>query len=108
MKICLEIHRYAPELNRVGFIRNGEVVAWRRSPGITTIREYRQAHAPVKPMIHAHVSSRYTGELDWLNRVMAGTVSHRSEAIAFARKRREQLVPDVAATVTIKTQLVYL
>lgn len=108
MRICIEVHRHAPELNRVGFIRNGEVVAWRRCPGVATIRDYRRAHQAGKPVIHAHVSSRYTGELDWLNRVLAGTVDSRSQALAFARKKREQLVPDVGAQVVVKTQLVYL
>lgn len=57
MKFSLEVHRYAPELNRVHFARGGSMLA----PGCTTIREARERFfKPVQPGRVARVQVSHT------------------------------------------------
>lgn len=47
MKIALERHAYAPELNRAHVIRGGRIVASLPAPGCVSIREARAKLFPV-------------------------------------------------------------
>ena len=59
MKLALERHAYAPELNRAHVIRHGRTVAKLPAPGCATIREARAAlFQPLQPRRYV----RATGE----------------------------------------------
>jgi hypothetical protein len=59
MKIILEVHRYAPELNKAYLVKHGQTVATMKTPGCKSIAEVRREYfAPLKHtgrfvMLHA-------------------------------------------------------
>lgn len=69
MKIALERHSYAPELNRAHIIRRGHIAATIAAPGCQSIREARaRLFAPAIP--GRIVAASYTRAAPWagLNR----------------------------------------
>lgn len=113
MKYLMEQHRYAPELNRVYRItKQGDQVLVGKS-GIRngfhstflSLKEFREQNAPAKPGIWAVVKTHYPeAEHKGLERTYAGRVASRAQALAFARERKQGLLP--SGTVSVKTSLV--
>ena len=69
MKLILERHRYAPELNRCHVLNRGRVAAILPAPGCTTIAEARRTlFRPVKPVRLVVVHSEREGEWSGFNR----------------------------------------
>lgn len=96
MRIILERHLFAPELNKAHI--NGAVLP---APGCESIQEVRKKSFPTTiPRIVATVKKRYPGQLAWLDRTHTGIVNSRSEAVAFARKLRAGLVDGGVVSVT--------
>lgn len=106
----LERHRYAPELNRLHV--RGAVL---RAPGAQSIRDARALlFRPVAPGIWAEIRKTYPAPWSSLSRTYAGRVATRADAIAFARRIRDQnrggplldgsTLP--APAVTVRTRLV--
>lgn len=77
----LEVHSYAPELNKVHFT-NGATL---RVPGCTSLQDYRRRNQRAEPCILATISTHYPPELKWLERTYQGTVASRSNALTWAR-----------------------
>ena len=107
MKIILERHQYAPELNKAHLGPKGarHAVAAIPAVGATSLSEARaKLFRPSSARIVATVETRYDGELSWLNRRFSGVVQTRLEAVEFARMKRARLVP--GGTVHVSTRLV--
>lgn len=109
MKIVIERHTYAPELNKVHFIKNnGVVVGTLPAPGITTTHEWRAANAPAEPFIHVKLRTVYPDpKQKWLERTIGGSVQTRSSALWHKRELEKRLVPNVGARVEVRTSLAY-
>lgn len=110
MKIIIERHAYAPELNKIHFVKNnGEKIGSISAPGVTTINEWRNKNAPTQPVIFASLSTHYPKpEHKWLERTHSGLVSHRSKALEFKRNLEAKLVPGVGAEVQVQTRQVFI
>ena len=118
MKLILERHAYAPELNLAHILRKGRIVASRKAPNCTTIRQCRKLlYARLAPAIVATVTSEYSErEFHWLNRTFRGCVKSRIEAFEFAKTCRAKNAGSTlldgstlpAATVKVKTRLDYV
>jgi len=104
MRLTLERHKYAPELNRIHF-PNG---ASRPAPGITSIRQYRAANAPARPMIRAVVTKTYSSaSCGWLDSRTVGMVETRGHALVYARMLRTRCLPGEHVLVFCRTRLVW-
>lgn len=105
MRIVLERHRYAPELNKAHIGPNGTVVP---APGCESIREVRQTlFSPVKRSgRHVVLSTHYPQEKAWLNRQHAGFCNNLRELSNHLHALRAGLVPGLGATVKVRSRLV--
>ena len=85
MNIILEVHHYAPELNRAYLNGNAQAVV--KCPGIFTIKDFRaRFFKPVKRGLFAVVAKEYDDpRYTWLNKTYSGYVSSRAEALALVR-----------------------
>lgn len=114
MKLLLEKHRFAPEMNKVFVLRpNGDTVLLATSSGavgpgaFTSLSEFRKRRGKTVPRIMAWIESHYPHESQkWLERSESGWVTARSEALRFAREMKARLAP--GGTVTVRTKLVYI
>ncbi|USN15587.1 hypothetical protein KIKIMORA_04690 [Brevundimonas phage vB_BpoS-Kikimora] len=105
MKIALERHAYAPELNTAHILRKGRVVASLPAPGATSIKEARAKLFPrITPGRVAFYASQYPAPLKWLERQYAGRVASYENALTFLRTQRAKLTPEGRAT--LKTRLI--
>lgn len=106
MKLILERHRYAPELNSAHILRHGKVVAELPAPGCTSIREARAKLFPriETPMRVGYYQSRYPEPMKWLERAYAGRIANYAAGLAFLRTQRAKLTPEGRAT--LKTRLI--
>ena len=106
MKLILERHAYAPELNTAHILRKGRVVAEISVPGATSIKEARAKLFPrlKAPMRVAFYASHYPERLKGLERQYAGQVASYQNALTFLRTQRARLTPEGHAT--LKTRLV--
>ncbi|URC22799.1 hypothetical protein KASHIRA_02250 [Serratia phage vB_SmaM-Kashira] len=92
MKMVIEIHAYAPELNKILFVKHGETVAKKAAPGIESIRAARAVYfQPITPGRVATVSSshgdpKYAG----LNRSARGRISSYTELLNFVDRFRQR------------------
>jgi hypothetical protein len=95
MKIVIETHKYAPELNKV-IVRGVAIPA----PGITTIREARRyLFAPAIPSKRLHIRVRHT-EHQACDRDHIGRIGHTHSAIEWlAHFRKRHNLPDAKVTV---------
>lgn len=80
MRIYLEKHTYAPELNRA-YLRGVRISA----PGCLTIGDVRKLFEPVRKGIYCIVTSTYEGKYSKLNRKYSGYVNSRKEGLEFGR-----------------------
>jgi hypothetical protein len=110
MKLAIEVHKYAPELNKAFFLNNrGEIVACRPAPGIVSIRQFRDKFKPAKPVRCAWVAHSYSDRsLQWLDRVRSGVVQSYADALRVKRDVQAKVLPDAQVAVTCKTRLVWL
>lgn len=106
MKLILERHSYAPELNRAHILRHGKVVAEMRAPGCTSIREARAKLFPrlAAPTRVGAYQSHYPEALKWLERQYEGRIASYENGLAFLRTQRAKLTPEGRAT--FKTRLI--
>ena len=106
MKLILERHRYAPELNSAHILRGGRVVAELPAPGCTSIREARAKLFPriKEPFRAADYASHYPEPLKWLERQYRGRVPSYENALNFLRTQRAKLTPEGSAT--LRTRLI--
>lgn len=89
MKMLLETHKYAPEMNRLYFLRRGRIVASMRAPGCHTIQQFRARYFRRAPAgLFALIDSVYVEpEFAWLNRHVAhGRCDSRVAALRFSRR----------------------
>jgi hypothetical protein len=92
MKIILERHAYAPELNKAHIVRKGAIVASLPVPGATSIREARKAlFQPRKPGRWACVHSERSAPWHGLNRTIAGMTPLGREGLAQIQLIRRQM-----------------
>lgn len=90
MEMIIEKHTFAPELNKILFVKHGVVVATKKSPGVTSIRQARDIYfSKVQPGRVATVSTVYPKPFEHLNRTQRGRVSSFSEVSRFLENRRE-------------------
>lgn len=106
MKIILERHRYAPELNTAHILRKGRVVAVLPAPGVTSIKEARAKLFPriPEPFRAADYASHYPAPQKWLERQYRGRVASYQNALDFLRTQRVKLTPEGRAT--LRTRLI--
>lgn len=106
MKLILERHRYAPELNRAHILRHGKVVVEMPAPGCTSIREARAKLFPrlAAPTRVGYYQSHYPEPLKGLERQYAGRIASYANGLAFWRGQRAKLTPEGRAT--FKTRLI--
>ncbi|CAB5514245.1 hypothetical protein LMG26857_03303 [Achromobacter anxifer] len=104
MKIILERHTYAPELNcaYVGPTRTKV-----KAPGCTSIRQVREKlFSPLKYTgRHVVLSTHYPGDKAWLNRQHSGFCQDMRSLAGALVGVRNRLAPGFGATVKIKTRL---
>lgn len=110
MKFAIEVHKYAPELNKVLFLnKRGEVIARRDAPGVVSVRQFRDKFKPAQPVRCAWVSKSYSDRsLQWLDRIRSGVVQSYADALRVKRDVQAKALPDQAVAVTCKTRLVWL
>lgn len=82
----LEVHKYAPELNKV-HMKNGAVF---KAPGCKTVAQWRiTTRAPQRPCIMAQLQTHYDApEHKWLEKKRTGIVTSRLEAVQLAQLYR--------------------
>ena len=86
MKIVLERHAFAPELNKAHIYHRGKRIALLPAKSACTIKQARAAlFAPVTPCIVATVTKEYQAPYEYLNRTWRGVVKTRAEATSFMR-----------------------
>lgn len=112
MKYLLERHPYAPELNTLyrrtaaGWVAIAKAGSSMGKSAFSSIRDYRNAHAPAKSGIFAIVKTHYQDEgKKWLERTHSGLVKHRKDALEFARHIKKCLAD--GGSVTVKTRVVF-
>jgi hypothetical protein len=110
MKLAIERHRFAPELNKVFFLnKQGEVIARRHAPGVTCIRQWREKFKPATPTRIAIVTSQYAEpSLRWLDKKRTGRINSLSDALQAKREMRSKVLPDAEVKVSCKTKLVWI
>jgi hypothetical protein len=106
MKIIVESHLYAPELNKVHLHDNsGNYRATMRAPGIKTIQEARKRlFRPVTPHRVANVEKQYFGEHAPYSRCYNGRIASYGDAVRFLNDLRQRAMPH--AEIRCKTWLV--
>lgn len=117
MKLAIETHKYAPELNRVHFVnKNNLIVATMPAPGVTTIAQARSKFfARVVPGKAAVITASYDHpDYNWLNSQRAGRFQDYAQLKAFVNKFAESkkggplldggFLPD--AKITVKTLMI--
>ncbi|USN14356.1 hypothetical protein PAPPERLAPAPP_01200 [Brevundimonas phage vB_BpoS-Papperlapapp] len=105
MKLILERHAYAPELNTAHILRKGRVVAELPVPGATSIKEARAKLFPrIRPGRVAFYASHYPEPLKWLERQYGGRIDSYQKGLDFLRAQRAKLTPEGRAT--LKTRLI--
>lgn len=92
MKMIIETHAHAPELNKILFVKHGETVAVKKAPGVTTIKEARAVYfQKVTPGRVATVSSAHDyPNYMWLNRQAQGRISSYTELLKFVARFRDR------------------
>lgn len=86
MKLAIETHKFAPELNKVLFIRNQRVIASLRAPNVTTVRQARETLLKPQQFVRvATVSTVYPEKWKELNRTYKGRIRSYAELIDFKR-----------------------
>lgn len=89
MKIAIEVHNYAPELNKVHFLdKQGNQISYVSAPGITSIRAAREnMFNPVKPGKVARVTATYADpQYSWLDSVRCGRFNSYAELSIFLKQ----------------------
>lgn len=113
MKYLLEKHTCAPEMNRVYRLTKQGAQVLIGKAGIRngfhstflSLKEFREQNAQLKPGIVAVIKTHYPDpEHKCLERTYSGRVSHRADALAFARERKQGLLP--SGTLSVKTRLI--
>jgi len=83
-RIIIDRHAYAPELNKTAIKRGGRW-HWIKTPGVDSIRAYRDKNKPAQPCIVATVRTVYTNPAHKsLERTYTGRVDSRADALRFA------------------------
>lgn len=105
MKIILEKHAYAPELNRA-FV--GPTRTEIKVPGCQTIKEVRAQFFRRLPMAGRHVvlSTNYPGDKSWLNRRQSGMCNSVHQLGNALKALRNTLAPGYGATVEVRSRLI--
>lgn len=104
MKIVLERHRYAPELNAAYVGPNQVRIA---APGCTTIKEVREKlFSPVKQGRYAKIKVTYPGTFAWLGRQNAGYIQNYLELKEALRVVKARLAVDHNPQVVVTTRLI--
>jgi hypothetical protein len=104
MRMILERHAYAPELNQLHFLdRAGNRRGTMRAPGVMSHKEARAMFGPVVPGRRAIVSTHYPEGLGWLERTISGRATY-AQAMQVRDDFAKRLAP--AGTVTVKTRWV--
>jgi len=91
MKIAIENHKYAPELNKVYLNHSGKWYKYtaQETAGIKSIRQAReQLFKPVKPGKIATVTIEYSGHLAWKATQYIGRFKTYSELRRFINNRK--------------------
>lgn len=105
MRIVLETHRYAPELNKA-FV--GPTATMVPAPGCTTIAQVRQKlFAPVpRRGRHVVLSTHYPEDKAWLNRQHPGFCDDLRTLAVHLRDLRARLAPGHGACVKVRSRLI--
>lgn len=92
MKLAIETHAYAPELNSILFVKHGKVIAKKSAPGVKSIREARDVYfQAITPGRVAVVSSSHSEpKYQWLNRTVRGRISSFGELLRFVGNFRQR------------------
>lgn len=92
MKMVIETHAFAPELNKILFVKHGETVAVKKAPGVTSIKEARAVYfQKATPGRVATVSSAHDNpNHKWLNRQAQGRISSYAELLKFVTSFRDR------------------
>lgn len=117
MKLIIERHEYAPELNKVFVFHKRRQVAVINAAGVRNISEARRLLFPqYVPAVVGYLEKTNTMEPALLNSKRAGLVDSRQQALQIARDWREKskggplvdgrVLPD--SVVTVKTRLVWV
>jgi len=88
MKLTVETHKYAPELNRVHFVnKNNLIIATLPAPGITSIAQARRKLFPsVVPSKVAIVTASYDKpEYQWLDSSRSGRFQNYAQLKSFVK-----------------------
>lgn len=117
MKLAIETHKYAPELNRVHFVnKNNLVVTTMPAPGVCSIAEARKKFfARIVPGKAASITANYDNpDYQWLNSQRAGRFQDYAQLKDFVNKFASTkkggplldggFLPD--AKITVKTMLI--
>ncbi len=105
MKIILERHAYAPELNKA-FIGPAHVCV--PAPGCKSIKDVRQKlFSPLKYRgRHVVIQSHYPTPYEWVNQTRNGFCNDLRSLSGALRIFRQKLDMRQSPTVSVKTQLV--
>lgn len=105
MRIVLETHRYAPELNKAFVGPTATVVP---VPGCTTIAQVRQKlFSPVaRRGRHVVLSTHYPEDKAWLNRQHSGFCDDLRTLAIHLRDLRARLAPGLGACVKVRSWLI--
>jgi hypothetical protein len=104
MRMILERHTYAPELNQLHFLdRAGNRRGTMRAPGVLSHKEARAMFRPVAPHRVGYISTHYPAPLKWLERQRVGVTDYAT-ALALLKAVKAQLA--ITGTATVKTKLV--
>ncbi len=128
MKIIIEKHEYAPELNKVAYVdpklaraarhltrgrtnnglrqfilEYGSELQWIPAPGITSIREFRQRNPQLKRRgLHVKLWTEYPKEKAWLQTQASGWAIDTAHVGMCIRVMREKLAPGGVAKAKIQ------
>ena len=92
MKLTVETHKYAPELNRVHFVnKNNMIISTLPAPGITNIAQARSTFfARVVPGKAAIITASYDNpDYQWLESHRAGRFQNYAQLKEFVNKFAE-------------------
>lgn len=105
MKIILERHNYAPELNKAYI---GPTRTMIKVPGCTSIKQVREKHfAPLKYKgRHVRIASKYPAPFAWLNAQRSGFCNDLRSLAGALTIFRQRLAQDKGPVVELKTQLI--
>lgn len=113
MKLSIETHKYAPELNKILFVRDRRVVSSLSAPGVTSIRQAREKF--LKPQSFARVATvttHYPEKWERLNRTHKGLIRSYADLLDFKNYVRNrttggmllsgEVLPDADIKIKIK------